>query len=99
MAITQKDISSIPTSKPLAWLFILTITIVLIVGFMTGRDIPHNISSLLSILGPVIIGGYYAKSGYEHRVDRQYGYEYTEPSFAEPRYPQMEETDDGSDEG
>jgi hypothetical protein len=72
-------------------LFLMTTMTILL---FRGRDIPPNIASLLSIVAPAIYGGYFLKSGYEHRVDRQYGFNYEEP-----RYPQMEETNDGSDEG
>ena len=94
-----KDISAIPTSKPLVYSFTLFLMTMMAILLFRGRDIPPNIASLLSIVAPAIYGGYFLKSGYEHRVDRQYGYEYTEPSFAEPQYPQMEETNDISDEG
>ena len=89
-----KDISAIPTSKPLVYAFTLFLMTMMTILLIRGRDIPHNITSLLSIVAPAIYGGYFLKSGYEHRVDRQYGFNYEEP-----RYPQMEETNDGSDEG
>jgi len=89
-----KDITAVPTSKPVVYAFTLFLMLMMIVLLFKGKDIPANMTSLLSIIAPVIYGGYYAKSGYEHRVDRQYGFNYEEP-----QYPQMEETDDGSDEG
>lgn len=89
-----KDMSAIPTSKPLVYAFTLFLMTMMTILLIRGRDIPHNITSLLSIVAPAIYGGYFLKSGYEHRVDRQYGFNYEEP-----RYPQMEETNDGSDEG
>jgi hypothetical protein len=89
-----KDISAIPTSKPLVYSFTLFLMTMMAILLFRGRDIPPNIASLLSIVAPAIYGGYFLKSGYEHRVDRQYGFNYEEP-----RYPQMEETNDGSDEG
>lgn len=89
-----KDMSAVPTSKPLVYSFTLFLMMMMSVLLFRGRDIPPNIASLLSIVAPAIYGGYFLKSGYEHRVDRQYGFNYEEP-----RYPQMEETDDGSDEG
>jgi|ADurb_Leu_01_Slu_FD_contig_31_2119225_length_1565_multi_4_in_0_out_0_2 hypothetical protein len=89
-----KDMSAIPTSKPLVYAFTLFLMTTMTILLFRGRDIPPNIASLLSIVAPAIYGGYFLKSGYEHRVDRQYGFNYEEP-----RYPQMEETNDGSDEG
>ena len=89
-----KDMSAIPTSKPLVYAFTLFLMTMMTILLIRGRDIPHNITSLLSIMAPAIYGGYFVKSGYEHRVNRQYGFNYEEP-----RYPQMEETNDGSDEG
>lgn len=89
-----KDISAIPTSKPLVYAFTLFLMTMMSVLLFRGRDIPPNIASLLSIVAPAIYGGYFLKSGYEHRVDRQYGFNYEAP-----QYPQMEETNDGSDEG
>lgn len=61
---------------------------------LKGRDIPVNMANLLTFVAPAIYGGYFLKSGYEHRVDRQYGFNYEAP-----QYPQMEEANDGSDEG
>ena len=87
-----KDISAIPTSKPLVYAFTLFLMTTMAILLFRGRDIPPNIASLLSIVAPAIYGGYFLKSGYEHRVDRQYGFNYEEP-----QYPQMEETNDGSD--
>jgi len=84
-----KDITAVPTSKPVVYAFTLFLMLMMIVLLFKGKDIPANMTSLLSIIAPVIYGGYYAKSGYEHRVDRQYGISNHE----------WEETNDGSDEG
>lgn len=89
-----KDISAIPTSKPLVYSFTLFLMATMAILLFRGRDIPPNIASLLSIVAPAIYGGYFLKSGYEHRVDRQYGFNYQEP-----QYQKMEVTDDNSDEG
>lgn len=90
MKITQKDIASLPTSKPIAWLFILSVTVVMIHGAVTGKDLPPNIADMLTILGPIIIAGYFSKSAYEYRLDKQYG-------IQEVPIQIMEATDDGSD--
>ncbi len=92
MKITQKDIASLPTSKPIAWLFILSVTVVMIYGVFTGKDLPPNITGMLTYLGPIIIAGYFSKSAYEYRLDKQYG-------ITEAPYPTMEVLNDNSDEG
>lgn len=89
MTKAWKDMSAIPTSKPLVYSFTLFLMTMMTILLIRGRDIPHNITSLLSIMAPAIYGGYFVKSGYEHRVNMQYG-GFTEPSFIEHRDPNME---------
>ena len=70
---SKKDIAETPTSKPVVYLFTLFLMTIVMIVLWQGKDLPSNVTSLLSIVASAIYGGYFIKSGYEHRVDRQYG--------------------------
>lgn len=67
-SLTEK-IRQLPLTKIIALFFSLYSCLLIGVDTFSRFDISDNSTAILRMLLPVVIGGYFGKSGYEHGVE------------------------------